>query len=241
MTALIRCEKLERLFVLGDTRFYALKDVSISIEKGELIAIVGASGSGKSTLLNLIGGLDSPTAGEIWLGDNNLATISEPQLAQVRNEWLGFIFQQFNLLPRYDALRNVELPLIYAGWSNEARRERTSDLLTRLGLGDHMRKRPTQMSGGQQQRVAIARALCNEPKIILADEPTGALDSKSSHDVIQLLIELNRERGITVIIVTHDENIAQQCDRRVRFADGVIVEDVRYANAAVHAHEGAQR
>ncbi len=239
MTALIRCQNLERLFVLGDTHFYALKDVSITIEKGELVAVVGASGSGKSTLLNLVGGLDMPTAGEIWLGDNNLADISEPRLAQVRNEWLGFIFQQFNLLPRYDALRNVELPLVYAGWSNVTRRERASELLTRLGLGDHLRKRPTQMSGGQQQRVAIARALSNDPKIILADEPTGALDSKSSQDVIELLVKLNRERGITVIVVTHDENVARQCDRRVRFADGTIVEDVRTASSTVSMSEGS--
>jgi putative ABC transport system ATP-binding protein len=229
-TALIRCERVSRLFVMGEQDFYALRDVSIAINAGELVAIVGASGSGKSSFLNVIGGLDSPTAGEVWIGGDELSRVSEPELARIRNEKIGFVFQQFNLLPRYDALRNVEMPMIYSGVAPAERRARSTELLRTLGLGEHINKVPLKMSGGQQQRVAIARALCNDPRIILADEPTGALDSKSSADVMHLLISLNRERQITVLIVTHDEKIAQRCDRIVRFADGKIVED--YANEA---------
>jgi putative ABC transport system ATP-binding protein len=222
---LIRCLGVNRVFVMGEQDFYALRDATISINPGELVAIVGASGSGKSSFLNVIGGLDAPSSGDIWIGDDNLAQVSEPELAKIRNEKIGFVFQQFNLLPRYDAMRNVELPLIYSGVSPVDRKKRSTELLRRLGLGDHLNKVPLKMSGGQQQRVAIARALCNDPQIILADEPTGALDSKSSADVMQLLVSLNRERGMTVLIVTHDEKVAQQCDRIVRFADGRIVED----------------
>jgi putative ABC transport system ATP-binding protein len=222
---LIRCLGVNRVFVMGEQDFYALRDVTISIDPGELVAIVGASGSGKSSFLNVIGGLDAPSSGDIWIGDDNLAQVSEPELAKIRNEKIGFVFQQFNLLPRYDALRNVELPMIYSGITPSERRQRSTELLRLLGLGDHLNKVPLKMSGGQQQRVAIARALCNDPQIILADEPTGALDSKSSADVMQLLVSLNRERGMTVLIVTHDEKVAQQCDRIVRFADGRIVED----------------
>jgi putative ABC transport system ATP-binding protein len=227
MTAFIACRSLERVFDAGGQPFHALRGINLSIDHGELLAIVGASGSGKSTLLNAIGGLDRPSAGDVLIDGESLAAMPEPQLADLRNRVIGFVFQQFNLLPRYDAVRNVELPLVYAGWLRSLRRQRARDLLTQLGLADHMAKRPTQMSGGQQQRVAIARALANEPQLLLADEPTGALDSATGAEVMKLLVGLNRERGITVAIVTHDAGIAAQCDRTVTFADGHIVSDER--------------
>jgi putative ABC transport system ATP-binding protein len=227
MTTFIECRKLERVFDAGGQPFHALRGIDLSIEQGELVAIVGASGSGKSTLLNAIGGLDRPSGGDVLIDGESLAAMPEPRLADLRNRAIGFVFQQFNLLPRYDALRNVELPLVYAGWLRATRRERARELLTQLGLADHTAKRPTQMSGGQQQRVAIARALANEPQLLLADEPTGALDSATGADVVRLLVNLNRERGLTVAIVTHDHGVAAQCDRTVTFADGRIVGDER--------------
>jgi putative ABC transport system ATP-binding protein len=227
MTAFIECRKLERVFDAGGQPFHALRGIDLQINHGELLAIVGASGSGKSTLLNAIGGLDRPSGGDVLIDGQSLAVMPEPQLADLRNRAIGFVFQQFNLLPRYDALRNVELPLVYGGWMRPLRRQRARDLLTQLGLAEHMAKRPTQMSGGQQQRVAIARALANEPQLLLADEPTGALDSATGAEVMKLLVNLNRERGITLAIVTHDAGIAALCDRTVTFADGHIVSDQR--------------
>jgi putative ABC transport system ATP-binding protein len=223
----IECRQLERVFDAGGQPFHALRGIDLQIERGELVAIIGASGSGKSTLLNAVGGLDRPSSGDVLIDGQSLATMPEPQLADLRNRTVGFVFQQFNLLPRYDALRNVEIPLVYGGWLRAERRERARKLLTQLGLGAHLAKRPTQMSGGQQQRVAIARALANKPPLILADEPTGALDSKTGAEVMQLMVGLNREQGITVAIVTHDAGIAAQCDRTVAFADGRIVSDTR--------------
>lgn len=228
MPPFIECRRLERVFDAGGQPFHALRGIDLTIAQGELVAIVGASGSGKSTLLNAIGGLDRPSAGDVLMDGKSLASMAEQTLADLRNHCMGFVFQQFNLLPRYDALRNVELPLVYAGWGKTARRQRARELLTQLGLAEHVSKRPTQMSGGQQQRVAIARALANTPKLLLADEPTGALDSSTGTDVIKLLVGLNREHGITVAIVTHDANIARQCDRTVAFADGNIVRDERH-------------
>lgn len=232
MTAFITCHKVSRVFDAGGEPFHALRGVELCIDRGELVAVVGASGSGKSTLLNTIGGLDRPSEGEITIDGRRLSTLAEPELADLRNHVMGFIFQQFNLLTRYDALRNVELPLIYAGLSRADRRRRSRDLLNELGLSAHAHKRPTQMSGGQQQRVAIARALANRPQVILADEPTGALDSLTSEDVMRQLVTLNREQGMTVIIVTHDMNIANRCDRIIRFHDGRIVEDRPVPGAA---------
>jgi putative ABC transport system ATP-binding protein len=223
--AFIECRRLERVFDAGGQPFHALRGIDLTLDHGELVAIVGASGSGKSTLLNAIGGLDRPSNGDVLISGQSLASMREPDLADLRNRAIGFVFQQFNLLPRYDALRNVELPMVYAGHTRAVRRERSRALLTKLGLVDHIAKRPTQMSGGQQQRVAIARALANEPKLLLADEPTGALDSTTGAEVMKLLVALNRERGITVAIVTHDAGIAAQCDRCVTFADGHIVGD----------------
>lgn len=231
MAPFIECRRVERTFDAGGQPFHALRGVDLQIDAGELIAIIGASGSGKSTLLNAIGGLDRPSQGDVLIDGQSLGAMSEPELADLRNRTIGFIFQQFNLLPRYDALRNVELPLVYAGWLKQLRRTRALDLLARLGLAQHAAKRPTQMSGGQQQRVAIARALANAPRLVLADEPTGALDSTTGAEVMKLLIEMNREHGITVAIVTHDGGIAAQCDRTVIFADGRIVGDQRRARS----------
>jgi putative ABC transport system ATP-binding protein len=231
MLRFIECQQLSRVFDAGGQPFHALRDVNLTIERGELLAIVGASGSGKSTLLNAIGGLDRPSSGHILVDGTSMADLSEPALADLRNRLIGFVFQQFNLLPRYSALRNVELPLIYAGLGGVQRRARAQELLSGLGLGPHVHKRPPQMSGGQQQRVAIARALANQPGLILADEPTGALDSKTSTEVMDLLIRLNREQGITVAIVTHDPAVAARCDRVVGFADGRVVEDRRQGRA----------
>jgi putative ABC transport system ATP-binding protein len=227
MAAFIECRQLARVFDAGGQPFHALRGIDLQLGHGELVAIVGASGSGKSTLLNAIGGLDRPSSGDVLIDGQSLATMPEPALADLRNRTIGFVFQQFNLLPRYDAVRNVELPLVYGGWLRGLRRTRARELLTQLGLADHMAKRPTQMSGGQQQRVAIARALANAPKLVLADEPTGALDSATGTEVMKLLVGLNREQGITVAIVTHEADIAAQCDRTITFADGRIVHDSR--------------
>jgi putative ABC transport system ATP-binding protein len=227
MTHLIECRKLSRVFDTGGELFHALRGIDLIIEKGELVAVMGASGSGKSTLLNAVGGLDQPSSGDLLMEGQSVAVMPEPELAQLRNRLIGFIFQQFNLLPRYDAMRNVEMPMIYAGRPPKERHARALELLCMLGLEQHARKKPTQMSGGQQQRVAIARALANEPQLILADEPTGALDSKTSEEVMKLLVQLNREQGITVVIVTHDPGVAEHCDRVIRFADGCITQDTR--------------
>jgi putative ABC transport system ATP-binding protein len=225
MTAFIECRRLTRVFEAGRSSFRALDGVDLRITRGELLAVMGSSGSGKSTLLNAIGGLDKPTSGEVWLAGANLAELPQGELADLRNRSIGFVFQQFNLLARYSAQRNVELPMLYAGHARSVRAQRSRLLLNGLGLGAHLNKRPTQMSGGQQQRVAIARALANSPPLILADEPTGALDSATSAEVLKLLVSLQREQGLTVIIVTHDPQVGSQCDRVVRFADGRIIEE----------------
>ena len=221
---LIEARELSRVYDLDSGRVTAFDRVSLDIEAGELVAVMGPSGSGKSTLMNLIGCLDRPTGGHYRLDGVAVESLSSDGLAELRNRKLGFVFQQFNLLPRVDACANVELPMVYAGADRKARRERALAALGRVGLTERAHHRPMQLSGGQQQRVAIARALVNEPRLLLADEPTGALDSRTTDEIIALFEELN-ESGITVIIVTHEPDIARHARRRLTFRDGKIVED----------------
>ena len=203
----------------------ALNQVSVNISAGEFVAIMGPSGSGKSTFMNLLGCLDVPTSGAYYLHGRNVAELSLNELADVRNSQLGFVFQGFNLLKRVTALDNVALPLLYAGVGKRKRRERAQELLTQIGLGKYGQSLPNRMSGGQQQRVAIARALANSPKVILADEPTGNLDSETSNEIMGVLSRLNREQGITIILVTHELDVANFANRLIRFKDGVVVHD----------------
>jgi len=209
---------------MGDNVVRALDGVSLTIESGEFVAVMGPSGSGKSTFMNLIGCLDAPTEGEYFLAGENVAGMTGDALSGVRNRRIGFVFQQFNLLARTAALENVELPLLYSGVSKAERRERATRRLTQVGLGNRLDHQPSQLSGGQQQRVAIARALVNDPVLILADEPTGALDSKTSVEVMALLQQLNGE-GITVVLVTHEQDVANFSRRIITFRDGRVVED----------------
>ncbi|MGH2368004.1 MAG: ABC transporter ATP-binding protein [Chloroflexota bacterium] len=221
--AIIRVEGLTKTYTMGEVDVHALAGVSFEVRRGELIAIMGPSGSGKSTLMNVLGCLDQPTAGAYWLDGVETSTLNDDQLAEVRNRKIGFVFQQFNLLARTPALEQVELPLVYAGVSN--RRARALGALEAVGLGDRTHHRPTELSGGQQQRVAIARALVNDPAIILADEPTGALDTRTSEEIMAIFQRLNRERQITVIFVTHEMDIARHTRRILHLRDGRISQD----------------
>ena len=213
---------LTKVYQMGEVQVNALCGVSIRIRRGEVVSIMGPSGSGKSTLMNIIGCLDRPTAGEYYLDGELVSELSDDQLAAVRNQKVGFVFQNFNLLSRSTALVNVELPLRYAG-IRESRREKAVQALEAVGLGDRVNHRPTELSGGQQQRVALARAIINNPAIIMADEPTGNLDSKSGEEIMRLLLGLNKEYGTTLIIVTHDPKIAEQTERVIRLYDGLVV------------------
>ena len=224
--ALIEARGLSKTYTMGSTTVHALRDVSVDIENGDFVAIMGASGSGKSTLMNILGCLDSPSAGAYRLAGEEVETMTADQLASIRNRRIGFVFQQFNLLPRTSALENVELPLVYAGVKTAERRARALQALQTVGLGERWQHTPSELSGGQQQRVAIARALVNQPQLILADEPTGALDTKTSEDIMRILAGLNAQ-GMTVVIVTHEADIAAWARRRLVFRDGQIVEDVR--------------
>jgi putative ABC transport system ATP-binding protein len=232
---LIETEQLTRLYRLGGETVHALQDVSLSIEAGDFVAVMGPSGSGKSTFMNVIGCLDRPTSGVYRLDGELVSALSSDALAAVRNRKIGFVFQQFHLLDRLDALANVELPMLYAGIDPAVRRERAAAALRRVGLGSRIHHRPTQLSGGQQQRVAVARAIVNEPKILLADEPTGALDSRTSIELMALFQELNRD-GVTICLVTHEADIAAYAKRVIRFLDGRAVSDVRQASESAVAH-----
>lgn len=223
---MIEIERLTKIYVMGDEVINALAGVSLDIQRGEHVAIVGPSGSGKSTLMNVVGGLDRPSGGAYRFEGEPVAEFDDDELASFRNRRIGFIFQSFQLLPRLSATQNVELPMIYAGIPPAERRERAVELLERVGLGHRLNNKPTQMSGGQQQRVAIARALSNAPDLLLADEPTGALDTNTGQEVLALFDELNAQ-GLTLCIVTHDTEVAERAKRRVAFRDGHIVSDER--------------
>lgn len=218
---LIQLKHIYKIYEMGSEEVRASDDVSLTINRGEFVAIVGKSGSGKSTLMNIIGALDVPTDGEYLLGGEDTSEMSDDQLAHIRNKMIGFIFQQYNLLPKLNLLENVELPLLYAGIPAAERRERAMESLKRVGLEEKWKNLPAQLSGGQQQRVSIARALAGSPSLILADEPTGALDSRTSREVLDFLKELNRE-GNTIVIITHDSSIALEAKRVVRIHDGKI-------------------
>ena len=223
---MIEVTGLTKVYTMGEERVAALAGVDLTIERGEYVAVIGPSGSGKSSLMNILGGLDRPTEGTYSFGGEPVGRFDDDQLADFRSRRIGFVFQSFQLLPRLSAQENVELPLVYAGMTPAARRERAGELLDRVGLGTRKGHRPTQLSGGQQQRVAIARALSNAPDLLLADEPTGALDQATGQDVLALFETLNRE-GLTLIIVTHDEKVDARAHRRVAFLDGKIVQDER--------------
>ncbi|MEN8376334.1 MAG: ABC transporter ATP-binding protein [Gemmatimonadota bacterium] len=222
----IRTRGLTKDYVLGAETVHALRGVDMDVQRNEYLAIMGPSGSGKSTFMNLIGCLDTPTAGEYWLNGEAVAGKDDDQLAHIRNRLIGFVFQTFNLLPRASALHNVELPLIYAGVSASVRKARAADILDKVGLGDRMDHKPTELSGGQRQRVAVARALINDPAILLADEPTGNLDSRTSAEIMHLFGELH-EGGQTILIVTHEADIAEYTHRAVLLHDGMIASDQR--------------
>ena len=224
---IISCRDLTRIYRMGDQEVRALDGVTLDIHEGEFVAIMGPSGSGKSSLMNLIGALDRPTSGEMWINGRALSEMNRDDLADLRNETLGFVFQQFNLLPRQDAFQNVRLPLRYARKDVGDIDARARECLEMVGLGSRMDHRPMQLSGGQQQRVAIARALANRPRILLADEPTGALDSKTTVEIMQLMQDLNRQ-GITVVVITHEAEVASYAARQIHFLDGKVEADTAH-------------
>jgi putative ABC transport system ATP-binding protein len=222
--SLIRLENISRRYEMGYETVHALREVSVQIERGEYVAIMGPSGSGKSTLMNLLGCLDTPTAGKYELNGTDVSEMDDNDLAEIRNREIGFVFQTFNLLPRSNALHNVELPLIYGGMDSETRRERALQALSSVGLADRVHHKPNELSGGQRQRVAVARALVNNPSILLADEPTGNLDSKTGVEIMGLFEDLSK-KGNTIIVVTHEEEVARHARRILRIRDGLIASD----------------
>jgi len=233
--ALVELVDVSKIYRMGDVEVLALQEVSLTIAEGEFVAVMGPSGSGKSTLMNIIGCLDRPTSGRFRLAGREMGGLSRSALARVRNEMLGFVFQHFNLLPRTSALENVELPLVYAGLPARKRQARALNALARVGLGDRADHQPSQLSGGQQQRVAIARALVNEPRLIVADEPTGALDSRTSMEVMEIFQELGRS-GVTILLVTHEPDIARCAARLLSMRDGRILSDQRQRPLPANPH-----
>ena len=231
---IIRTEGLKKDYVLGAETVHAVRGVDLEIRRGEFVAVMGPSGSGKSTFMNMVGCLDTPTAGRYWLNGQLVSELTDDELARVRNKAIGFVFQTFNLLPRASALHNVELPLIYAGVGAKDRRRRAEEKLKLVGLGDRMEHKPPEMSGGQRQRVAVARALVNEPALLLADEPTGNLDSTTSQEIMEQLATLNRE-GQTILLVTHEHDIAEYAKRQVHLRDGIIERDFLNSHAGATA------
>lgn len=229
MKAIIETSDISRVYKMGSETVEALKSISITVNKGEYVAFMGPSGSGKSTLMNIIGCLDTPTAGRYVLNSHDVSDLSENELAEIRNKEIGFVFQTFNLLPRASSLENVALPLVYAGFSKSEREERAYQVLESVGLGSRAKHKPNELSGGQRQRVAIARALVNNPSIILADEPTGNLDSKTSYDIMNLFQQLHDE-GNTIIMVTHEDDIAHYAHRIIRMRDGLVETDILNEN-----------
>ncbi len=219
MSSMISLEDVKKVYRMGDTKVEALEDADVNIEDGEFVAVMGPSGSGKSTLMNMVGALDIPTEGEVSIGGEDVSDFGEDELALLRSRKIGFIFQQFNLIPSMNAAENVALPMLFRGASKKKRMERAEELLERVGLGERMHHMPSELSGGQRQRVSIARALSNDPDIILADEPTGNLDTETGENIMNLLTELNDE-GKTIVMVTHDENDAEYADRIIKIVDG---------------------
>jgi putative ABC transport system ATP-binding protein len=226
---LIDIQHMKKIYSMGDQLVHALRDVNLQVFKGDYMALMGPSGSGKSTLMNMIGCLDSPTEGSYILNGNDVSTMTDDELAEIRNIEIGFVFQTFNLIPRLSALENVALPLIYAGWGKSKRLQRAKEVLESVGLGDRVHHRPNELSGGQRQRVAVARALVNNPSLILADEPTGNLDSKTSIEIMGLFEEIHK-LGNTIVIVTHEPDIAEHCHRIVKLRDGIVESDILNEN-----------
>lgn len=224
MVTIIEASGLRKTYMLGKVPVEALRGVDLKVDEGEFLSILGPSGSGKSTLLNLLGALDKPTAGKLWIEGVEVSSLNDDELAALRQR-IGFVFQFFNLIPRFTALQNVELPMAIAGVDKGERRSRAQMLLNRVGLANRMNHKPSELSGGEQQRVAIARALANNPRFLLMDEPTGNVDSKTAMDILHLIKQLNTEQGVTIILVTHDQNIASESQRVIHMLDGTIIED----------------